>query len=160
MATVTLVPSAIFPLHTVLIMKPKLEQRIKAEIQAKNFKQWILKRILKTILWRHYYSIKGLEKVILKDFQHNAGNLHPMSHKWSPHSALSIVESMYKLPEDLFLESGLAPSWRNFSGYKMSVLSPSPKMNVHGREHQKIQKLYLKGEKKKRHGRNKSPVFN
>ena len=50
MATVTLVPSAIFPLHTVLIMKTKLEQRIKAEIQAKNFKQWILKRILKTIL--------------------------------------------------------------------------------------------------------------
>ena len=97
MATVTLVPSAIFPLHTVLIMKTKLEQRIKAEIQAKNFKQWILKRILKTILWRHYYSIKGLEKVILKDFQHNTGNLHPMSHKWSPHSALSIVESMYKL---------------------------------------------------------------
>ena len=50
MATATLVPSAMFPLHTVLIMKIKLEQHIKAEMQAKNFKQWILKRILKTIL--------------------------------------------------------------------------------------------------------------
>ena len=81
MAAFTLVPSAICPLHMVLIMKKKSEQCIKAEIQAKIFKQWILKTIwdkaeiqanifkqwiLKTILWRHYYSIKGLEKAILK----------------------------------------------------------------------------------------------
>ena len=33
----------------------------------------------------------------------------------------------------------------------MSVLPPSPKMNVHGCEHQKGQKLYLKSEEKKRH---------
>ena len=64
----------------------------------------------------------------------------------------SIVESMYKHAEDLFLESGLAPSWKIFSGYNMSVLPPFPKINVHGREHQKVQKLYLKSEKKKRHG--------
>ena len=63
MAASTLVPSAIFPLHMVLIMKTKSEQCIKAEIQVKIFKQWILK----TILGRHYYSIKGLEKGILKD---------------------------------------------------------------------------------------------
>ena len=63
MAASTLVPSAIFPLHMVLIMKTKSEQCIKAEIQVKIFKQWILK----TILWRLYYSIKGLEKGILKD---------------------------------------------------------------------------------------------
>ena len=41
----------------------------------------------------------------------------------------------------------------------MSILSPSPKMNVHGREHQKVQKLYLKS-KKERHGMKKSPGFN
>ena len=63
MAAFTLVPSAIFPLHMVLIMKTKSEQCIKAEIQVKIFKQWILKMIL----GRHYYSIKGLEKGILKD---------------------------------------------------------------------------------------------
>ena len=62
--------------------------------------------------------------------------------------------------KDLFLESGLVPSWKILSGYKMSVLSPSLKMNVHGREHQKVQKLYLKNEKKKWHGMKKSPVFN
>ena len=73
MAASTLVPSAIFHLHMVLIMKTKSEQCIKAEIQAKIFKQCILKAILwdkaeiqatifkqwilKTILWRHSYSI-------------------------------------------------------------------------------------------------------
>ena len=82
MAASTLVPSAIFPLHMVWIMKTKPEQSIKTEIQAKILKQWILKTIwdkaeiqakilkqciLKTILWRHYYSIKGLEKAVLKD---------------------------------------------------------------------------------------------
>ena len=82
MAASTLAPSAMFPLHMVLIMKTKSEQCIKAEIRAKIFKQWILKTILWakaeiqakifkqwvliTILWRHYYSIKGLEKAILK----------------------------------------------------------------------------------------------
>ena len=41
----------------------------------------------------------------------------------------------------------------------MSVLPPSPKLNVHVqcREHQKVQKLYLKRENK-RHGLKKSPV--
>ena len=34
----------------------------------------------------------------------------------------------------------------------MSGLLPFPKINVHCREHQKVQKLYLKSEKKKRHG--------
>ena len=43
----------------------------------------------------------------------------------------------------------------------MSVLPPSPMMNAYGREHQKVQKLYLKSqEKKKQHGMKKSPVFN
>ena len=42
----------------------------------------------------------------------------------------------------------------------MFVLPPFLKMNVPGREHQKVQKLYLKSEKKKRHGMEKSPVFN
>ena len=51
-AASTLVPSAIFLLHMVLLMK------------AKSGQWWILK----TILWRHYYSIAGLEKAILIDF--------------------------------------------------------------------------------------------
>ena len=51
-ATSTLVPSAIFLLHMVLLMK------------AKSGQWWILK----TILWRHYYSITGLEKAILINF--------------------------------------------------------------------------------------------
>ena len=63
MAAFTLVPSAILPLHMVPIMKTKSEQCIKAEIQLKHLKLLVLK----TILWRHYYSIKGLEKAILKD---------------------------------------------------------------------------------------------
>ena len=75
-----------------------------------------------------------------------------------------LVDSLYKIQpialwnpctshaaKDLFLESGLVPSWKKFSGYKMSVLPPSPKMNVHGCEHQKGQKLYLKSEEKKWH---------
>ena len=33
-------------------------------------------------------------------------------------------------------------------------------MNVYGREHQKVQKLFLKSEEKKRHGMTKSTVFN
>ena len=46
MAASILVPSAIFPLHMMLKMKTKSEQRIKAEIQAKDFKQFILKTIV------------------------------------------------------------------------------------------------------------------
>ena len=37
----------------------------------------------------------------------------------------------------------------------MSVLPPSPKVNVHGCEHQKVQKLYLKSEKKKQYAMKK-----
>ena len=72
MAASKLVPSAIFHWHVVLIMKTKPEQCIKSEIKAKNFKQWILKPILAI----------GLEKAILKDFQHNMGNTqcHTSSH--------------------------------------------------------------------------------
>ena len=70
MAASTLVPRVIFLLYMVLIMKMKSKQCIKAEIQAKKF-QWILK----AILWRDYYSIKGLEKATVKDFWHNMGEL-------------------------------------------------------------------------------------
>ena len=62
MAATKYVPSAIFSLHMVLIKKAKLEQSIKAGIRTEIFKDWILK----TILLRHYYSIKGLEKAVLK----------------------------------------------------------------------------------------------
>ena len=62
MAASKYAPSAIFSLHMVLIIKVKLEQCIKAEIRTEIFKEWILK----TILLRHYYSIKGLEKAVLK----------------------------------------------------------------------------------------------
>ena len=65
-----------------------------------------------------------------------------------------------QVAKDLFLESGPAPSQKSFSGCKMSVLPPSPKVNVHVCEHQKVQKLYLKSEKKKQHVMKKSPVFN
>ena len=47
-------------------------------MQARNFKQWILK----TTLSRHYYSIKGLGKAILNDFQHNVGNLQCHTHPY------------------------------------------------------------------------------
>ena len=79
MAASTLVSTAIFLLNMVLIMKMKSEQCIK-EIEAKNFKQWILK----TILWRHYSSAKGLEKAILKDFQHNMGTISNVTQVITP----------------------------------------------------------------------------
>ena len=80
-AASTLVSSAIFPLRMVLIMK------------AKSGQWWILK----AILWRHYYSITGLEKAILIDFQHNMSNLqcHTSHH---PHPPPTTTTTTLPLP--------------------------------------------------------------
>ena len=104
MTASTILPSAIFPLHVVLIMKTKSEQYINEEIQAKNFKQWILK----TILWRHYCSVKGLKKAILKDFWKNMGNLQ--SHTGDNPPSLPLPE-----PHQIVIYIGVFDLWASFN---------------------------------------------
>ena len=78
----------------------KSGQCIKAEIQARNIKQWVLK----TILWRHYYSIKGLEKAILKDFQPNMGNIQC-------HTTLTLP---LPYPHQILIYIGVLDLWVSF----------------------------------------------
>ena len=50
--------------------------------------------------------------------------------------------------------------WRSSLGYKMSVTSPSPKINLYSRAHWEAQRFYIKSEIKKRWRKKKKLVFN
>ena len=78
-------------------------------IEKKNFSSWEIHRNYSTIFRNNHWRC-ARKKAIVK--QH-----------------CGILSTSHS--EDLFLESGLAPSWKFFSGYKMSVLPPFPKMNIY-----------------------------